>query len=329
MEWSKQFIEDVSSRHILVVGDLMLDRYLWGRVDRISPEAPVPILHLQSSHNRMGGAANVAFNLAQLGCRSSLIGVVGEDTNGDHLIELIQEAGIDGSAVSRYKNVPTTTKTRVIAGNQHILRVDDEVVLKQTDEQAEILANRVVSFMQREQPDAVILQDYNKGVLTEQVISAILKEARKLSIPVAVDPKFDNFLAYKGVAVFKPNLKELDAQFDYQITASVQSLNRASKDLRQSLQHEVSCITLSEHGVYIDDGSTSGIFPTRSQEVVDVCGAGDAVISVLTLGYLSELTPEQLATAANVAGGAVCAHVGVAPITIDVLKNELAVERFL
>lgn len=329
MEWTRQFIDDISNRHILVVGDLMLDRYLWGSVDRISPEAPVPILKLQSSHNRMGGAANVAFNLAKLGCKSSLMGIVGQDSNGENLLQLIGEAGIDGTSISRISDIPTTTKTRVIAGNQHILRVDDEEILHLSEADAEAFAIDVTDFMRNAEPDAIILQDYNKGVLTPHVISTILKAAQLQSIPVAVDPKFDNFFAYKGVALFKPNLKELSAQFPFQILPTTESLDRASKELRQTLEHEVSCITLSEHGLYVDDGNTSGVHPTTSLEVVDVCGAGDAVISVLTLGYLSGLTPEQLAFAANVAGGAVCEHVGVAPITIEVLKNELLVERFL
>jgi D-glycero-beta-D-manno-heptose-7-phosphate kinase len=329
MEWTAQFIEDISKRHILVVGDLMLDRYLWGNVDRISPEAPVPILQLQSSHSRMGGAANVAFNLAQLGCKSSLIGVVGEDSNGDSLIQLIREARVDGTSISRYPDIPTTTKTRVIAGNQHILRVDDEVILRPTDEQEDMLVRKTVAFMRNTKPDAIVLQDYNKGVLSPRIIESILKEANSLSIPVAADPKLDHFLAYKGVALFKPNLKELAAQFPYQISSTVESLDRASRELRQNLGHEISCITLSEHGLYMDDGRASAVYPTKSREVVDVCGAGDAVISVLTLGYLSGLTHEQMAFAANTAGGAVCEHVGVAPITIEVLRKEIVVERFL
>jgi len=329
MEWTKQFTDDISKRHILVVGDLMLDRYLWGSVDRISPEAPVPILHLQSSHNRMGGAANVALNLVRLGCRTSLIGVVGEDANAGSLLQLIKDADVDGSEICSDKSVPTTTKTRVIAGNQHILRVDDEVVLQQSLEQQDLLSLRIIKFLRDHKPDAVILQDYNKGVLTKRIIGGILDEAKILSIPVAVDPKCDNFFAYKNVALFKPNFKELVAQFTFPITTSQESLERASHSLREVLGHEMSCITLSERGVYIDDTKASGVYPTTSREIVDVCGAGDAVISVLTLGYLSGLTHEQLAHASNVAGGAVCAHVGVTPITIEVLRKELAVERFL
>jgi len=277
----------------------------------------------------MGGAANVAYNLSQLSCKSSLIGVVGEDSNGDNLLELIRDADVDGNSIIRDANVPTTTKTRVIAGNQHILRVDDEVELHQTEEQEDTFALRVIGFMRDRKPDALILQDYNKGALTKRIIQALLKEANTLSIPVAVDPKFDNFFDYKGVALFKPNMKELDAQYSYPVTTSLEVLDRASHELRQNLGHEVSCITLSEEGLYIDDGQISEIYPTTSLEVVDVCGAGDAVISVLTLGYLSGLTPVQMANAANVAGGAVCEHVGVAPITIEVLRKELVVERFL
>jgi rfaE bifunctional protein kinase chain/domain len=328
MDWIARFLDDIQGRHILVVGDLMLDRYLWGRVDRISPEAPVPILHLESSHNRMGGAANVALNLAQLGCKSSLIGVAGEDPNGDHLLDLIVEAGIDGTSIERTGSNPTTTKTRVIAGNQHILRVDDEEILSQSDEHDLSFITRVSDFLHKNSPDAIILQDYNKGVLTKRVIAGILKEAEVLDIPVAVDPKYANFMSYAGVALFKPNLKELDAQFTYPVEPTKASLDRASHELRQTLGHEVSCITLSEHGLYIDTGQSSEIYPTTSREIVDVCGAGDAVISVLALGYLSALEPTQMAIVANVAGGAVCAHVGVTPITIDVLKKELMVQRF-
>ncbi len=329
MDWKIDFLQQIGNRHVMVVGDLMLDKYLWGHVNRISPEAPVPILNLESSHNRLGGAANVALNLANLGCKVSLAGIVGHDTSGQMVKSLLAEAGISDECVISLDRVPTTTKTRVIAGHQHVLRVDDEQFLDLTSSEEDEFLGTITDALENSPPDAVILQDYNKGVLSPRVISGVIQLARDKGIPVTVDPKKDNFNLYSGVAVFKPNLRELAGQFVEEITHDKESLDKAVRALREQMDIELCCVTLSEHGIYISTNTESAIYPTKSRDVVDVCGAGDAVISVLTLAYIHGLSPQQAADLANHAGGAVCGVVGVAPVSKAMLGKELGVETFL
>ena len=324
----ESFLHDASLRHILVVGDLMLDRYLWGSVDRISPEAPVPILKLGSSDSRPGGAANVALNFAGLGCRTSVFGFTGDDSNASTLIDLMEAANISSSGVVTLPGTPTTTKTRVIAGNQHLLRVDDEVVARPASEIRNELVGRLARTLEEDRPDAVVLQDYNKGVLDEWTINEVISKAQKLEIPVTVDPKSLNFFAFTGATIFKPNLRELDAQCPFDVRANLESLNQASEYVRRQMSVDYICVTLSEHGIYIDAEDQRSIYPTASRDVVDVCGAGDAVISVLTLALLRSMPVGRMAQLANATGGMVCDHVGVSPVTGDMLRNELAVESF-
>lgn len=271
----------------------------------------------------------MALNLASLGCTVALAGIVGDDISGEVVKSLLAEAGIVDQCVISLTRVPTTTKTRVIAGHQHVLRVDDEQFLNLTPEEENEFVQSVKDALANEVPDAIILQDYNKGVLSPGIIKGVIQLAHDKGIPVTVDPKKDNFSLYSGVAVFKPNLRELAGQFVEEITPDKESLDKAVAALRKQMDIELCCVTLSEHGIYISTETESAIYPTRSRDVVDVCGAGDAVISVLTLAYIQGLSPSKAAELANHAGGAVCGVVGVAPVSTAMLGKELGVETFL
>jgi len=329
MSWKDDFLKSISARNILVIGDLMLDKYLWGKVTRISPEAPVPILNLERSHSRLGGAANVALNLRSLGARVSLIGVIGDDVNGENIISLLDESQIARTYVMNVTGIPTTTKTRVIAGHQHVLRVDDEKFLRLAETQEEKFIGNIQRAIENDSPDAIILQDYNKGVFSPGIIRKVLDLSKESGIPVAVDPKKDNFEAYSGATIFKPNLPELSGQFVSPVKPEKVSLEEAVGRLRKTMDIDICCVTLSEHGIYISSKDGSAIYPTAPRNVVDVCGAGDAVISVLTLAYLDGLNDGNAAELANRAGGAVCGVVGVSPVTYSMLQKELSVESFL
>ena len=213
MDWVNDFLDQIRGRKICVIGDVMLDRYLRGSVDRISPEAPVPILELKAVESRMGGAANVALNLAQLGCNVSIFGITGAD-----------EHGVDASGIISGTDRPTTVKTRVIAGNQHILRIDEENASGISSGLTQQLASLIQEFLTTEKPDAVIFQDYNKGVLTAGLIGSVIDVCGKKDIMTAVDPKYDNFFAYKSVNLFKPNLRELRAAVPFKTEATVADL---------------------------------------------------------------------------------------------------------
>ncbi|MDX1478886.1 MAG: PfkB family carbohydrate kinase, partial [Saprospiraceae bacterium] len=212
MGWQSEYFERLPQMHIAVIGDVMLDRYMWGNVDRISPEAPVPILHLRQSEARLGGAANVALNLSGLEVRTSLLGYIGKDERGEQLLALAAEAGIDVAGIVAIDGWPTTTKTRVISGHQHLLRVDEEERCMPSQAETARLLEQLNQRLADARPDAVILQDYNKGVLAATTIDSILRRCHALQIPVMVDPKDDNFLAYRGATIFKPNLRELQAR---------------------------------------------------------------------------------------------------------------------
>ena len=327
MSWQHDFLDRMNSAHVCVIGDVMLDRYLDGKINRISPEAPVPVLELNNVSSRLGGAANVALNLVRLGCRTALFGVVGADANAGLVGELLRARGIDGSGLMPAQDRPTTVKTRVIAEHHHVLRVDEESTAPLPDQEATRLINSIVRYLDQRKPDAIILQDYNKGVLTEQVIKAVIEAAAKAAIPIAVDPKDAHFYSYTGVDLFKPNLRELRSNVPFPVAVTTKDLLKASRYIMDRLGNRVNCFTLGEHGMFIDDGASSAIYPTIPRDVVDVCGAGDAVISALTLGRLSGLNAEELAALGNIAGGLVCEHVGVTALSDDMLRQEFGIAR--
>lgn len=306
-----------------VIGDVMLDTYMWGRVDRISPEAPVPIVALEKKEQRLGGASNVALNLVSLGAKTSVLSVTGNDTDGERLSSLLREKNIDDKYLILSSDRITTNKTRVICRNQQMLRMDAEVADDLGKEDASRLFESFRSFITEEQPDVIIFEDYNKGVLTEEIIAQAISLCVAKGILTAVDPKRNSFFSYRGVDLFKPNLKEVrDALHMEREEVSHRSMVQIHDALHQKLHHLISLITLSEKGVFYQAGQESAIIPSHVRNVADVSGAGDTVIAVASLVYTVTRNARAMAEIANIAGGLVCEEVGTAAIDPQRLKEE-------
>lgn len=306
-----------------VIGDVMLDTYWWGHVDRISPEAPVPVVALDKKEYRIGGAGNVALNLASLGSQVSIISVMGNDDDGMVLKGLFDKNGIGTSYLLQSNTRITTNKSRIISRNQQMMRLDAEITkdLLQDDEQR--LLEKVEQYLQTEQPQAMIFEDYNKGVLTERVISAVIALCKKYEVVTTVDPKRKNFFAYTGVDIFKPNLKEVKDGLNLLVEEiNLPALNNIHQLLQQKLQHQISFITLSEKGVFYQDQQNARIIPSHLRNIADVSGAGDTVIAVASLVYTTTKSIELMAEVANIAGGLVCEEVGTAAINKERLLQE-------
>lgn len=316
---------------VLVVGDVMVDRYIRGSVNRISPEAPVPIVRLREADRRLGGAANVALNLRNMGAEVILCAVVGDDDEGRTFIESASRDGLDTSAIVVDAGRCTTVKTRVISGNQHLLRIDEEDLHPLDAAISGQLLAMIDSLLHSSPPDVVLLQDYDKGVLNEKTIPDIIRSCRTLDIPVAVDPKFIHFMDYKGVTLFKPNLKELGEGLGRMVAPTETDLERACQDLHRHLDHTLSLITLSEKGIFWFDhrNGRSGLVPPTPRDIVDVCGAGDTVISAAALALAAGWPPDAMAALANLAGGQVCERVGVVPVSLERLMDEFSRSSFL
>ncbi len=320
--------EQFRQQTVLVVGDAMIDRYLFGRVDRISPEAPVPVLRWSSEEDRPGGAANVALNLRALGAHPELCTVVGRDVEGEQFSEMLPHAGLTNKGLLFGESRKTTVKTRMIAEGQHLLRVDREDRFPLNPAVEKQLLAQVEERLSTSPPQAIVLQDYNKGVLTPHIITTILQIAQKQSIPVVVDPKYNHFFEYQGCALFKPNLREINALLPEPVQPHLSALEKADQWLRTQLGHRYTMITLSENGIFISDGETAEIVPTRPRNISDVCGAGDTVVSVAALGVALGLPLKQVAVLSNLAGGQVCEKPGVVPVDLELLKMEAEGEGF-
>ena len=306
-----------------VVGDIMLDTYWWGIVDRISPEAPVPIVSLQRKETRVGGAANVALNLRALGAPTTLFSVIGKDAEGAELASLLNKEGINTSYIHESETRVTTNKVRIMGRNQQMMRLDHEHTNDITTEQEAALLAGFYKYVDTENPSLIILEDYNKGVLTPNIITSVIDYCNEKGIPTAVDPKQKNFLAYKNCTLFKPNLKEVKEGLKITIgDITLQNMNKVHTVLNENLHNAISFITLSEHGVYFSDGQAQKLIPTHIRNISDVSGAGDTVIAVASLVYASSKNMLLAAEVSNIAGGMVCELVGTAPIN----KNDLAAE---
>ncbi len=306
-----------------VIGDVMLDSYLWGKVERISPEAPVPIIALEQKEARIGGAGNVALNLASLGASVSMLSVTGNDEDAKQLQQLLQSKDIKTDFLLSSSKRITTNKTRIISRNQQMMRVDTETTadLGYEDENRLILA--LQTFIAQEKPDVIILEDYNKGVLTELVIKKTIELCKHHGIITAVDPKRKNFFAYTGVDIFKPNLKEVkDALNIIASGTDVAALNDIHEKLKAQLHHHISFITLSEKGVFYKNGEESAILPSHIRNIADVSGAGDTVIATAALVYAATKNTNLMAAVSNIAGGLVCEEVGTAAINKERLLKE-------
>jgi rfaE bifunctional protein kinase chain/domain len=315
----KAALESVTGTRVLVVGDIILDIYIQGKVERISPEAPVPVVnHIRTAH-ALGGAANVAANLKGLGTEVKIIAVTGNDTESEYLETMLDLESISHHLV-RLDSRPTTSKSRIVAGNHQMLRIDhesnEELSIHDTDQLWDLTRRSIESF----QPQAIVLEDYNKGMLSTTFIQKICSVANELNIPLIVDPKNHNFFAYAGCTIFKPNLKECSRQVPFRLTPDLESLNEADAYLRSRLQHKISMITLAEHGVYISDGHSSHLIPTEVRQVSDVSGAGDTVTAIATIGILKSLSLEQIADLSNQAAGIVCSKPGVYAISLEELS---------
>ena len=323
MSSKTELFERFNQLNILIVGDVMIDRYLTGKVDRISPEAPVPVVNLKGRENRLGGAANVALNIKALGATPYLCSVIGEDENGSEFLKLLPENNLPTRGILQSPNRITTVKTRVIASNQHLLRVDheDNSDLQTTD--AQIYLQRIRDILDQKEIHAILFQDYNKGVLSYSIIQAIILESLKRDIPTAVDPKNENFWSYKHVHLFKPNLKEIRDQIPQSIiTPELNPLKQAASQIKKTLGNKYTLITLSEHGIFLNGDGDDLILPTQPRQIADVCGAGDTVISVSTLGLALGEEMKEIALLANLAGGQVCEKVGVVPVDKTQLEAE-------
>lgn len=317
-----------ASLNILIVGDVMVDSYWWGKVERISPEAPVPVCAVKEKENRLGGAANVALNVAAMGAKPIICSVVGADMEGKILKDLFREHDIDTDGLLFSSERCTTVKTRILSNKSQMLRIDEETELPLSDkEQAEFL-KRIEKIIESRKPNAIIFQDYDKGVITEQIIERLVALANAKSIPTCVDPKKKNFSFYKNVSLFKPNLKELREGLKTEIeTPEEEKLYQAALTLHQKQGIEKVFITLSEYGVFIADFTSqepkAEIQPAYLRKIADVSGAGDTVISVASLCMALGLDAFETAKISNMSGGLVCESVGVVPINKEKLLSEL------
>ncbi len=309
-----KFAQQLPKLRILVVGDVMIDEYYWGSMDRISPEAPVPVIALHKKEQRPGGAANVALNLLSLGIKTDIAAVVGKDHHGKLLKELLNIQGISNTIFIEDAQRQTTCKTRVLARNQQVLRIDDEVTHELPVAAQKQFIKKVCDYIVQHKPDAIIFEDYDKGLLNETIITAIIQKALSLNIITGVDPKKNNFAYYRQVTLFKPNARELNEALHLQIKPELNSLEEASVKLRQLLECKNILITLSEHGVYYS-GTKKGILHAHKRDIADVSGAGDTVIAVAVAAMALNYNIEEAAKFANLAGGLVCEHAGVVPIT--------------
>jgi D-glycero-beta-D-manno-heptose-7-phosphate kinase len=311
------------TKRILVIGDVMIDEYMLGKVNRISPEAPVPIISLGKEEQRLGGAANVALNLQALGATPMLCSVVGNDKKGSDFLELLRDQEMPMNGIVRSGERVTTVKTRVIGNNQHLLRIDAEDNHPLSVSEEDEFLEKVRAIIGNENIDAVIFEDYNKGVLTPRIIREITDLANSKGIPTTVDPKKDNFLAYKGVTLFKPNLKELKEGIGIDCTyQKIDLFNQAVAQLEKELNNQITFVTLSEYGVFIKKDEARYHTPAHFRNIADVSGAGDTVISVATLCLTAELSIESIAELSNLAGGLVCEKSGVVTIEPDQLIQE-------
>jgi D-glycero-beta-D-manno-heptose-7-phosphate kinase len=306
-----------------VIGDVMLDTYMWGRVDRISPEAPVPVVALQKKDYRIGGAGNVALNLAALGAKVSILSVTGADEEGEQLKKMFTDNGIDTTFLLPSSKRITTNKIRVISRNQQMMRLDSEITqdLGYEDENRLILA--IQHFIAQENPGVIIFEDYNKGILTETLIQKIITLCQLKNIITTVDPKRKNFFAFKRVDIFKPNLKEVKEGLNIIEDGTDEKMMRnIHMQLKETLHHRVSLITLSEKGVFYAMEDEARIIPSHLRSIADVSGAGDTVIAVASLVFAGTGDINLTAEIANIAGGLVCEEVGTVAIDKEKLLRE-------
>jgi rfaE bifunctional protein kinase chain/domain len=319
----KSVFDQFTNQKVLIIGDVMIDTYLWGSVARVSPEAPVPIVSGVTEENRLGGAANVALNIKAMGAVPILCSVIGEDLRGRLILELLEEQLLSDIGLVVDNQRVTTQKTRIISGNQHLLRVDEEMDTFLNKRVQEQFLELISSLLESGGIDAIIMQDYDKGVLTPRVISEVISASERVAVPVLVDPKFRSFDLYKKVQLFKPNFKELVKGMDLDIKQKeITKLAEAVRIFQEKQQIDNLLVTLSDQGVLTSGAGEYVHIPAVKREITDVSGAGDTVIAVAALCVLAGLPPAEVAAVSNLAGGQVCEKAGVVPVSLEKLLEE-------
>jgi rfaE bifunctional protein kinase chain/domain len=322
VDFDKLFF-DISKMKVAVIGDVMLDTYWWGTVERISPEAPVPVVAVTKKEQRIGGAGNVALNIEELGAYVALLTILGDDEDGSQLKKMLTKKNIDTRFVLESRNRITTNKIRIISRNQQMMRLDAEIINDIDERDEEKLQNQIEKFITSHTPDVVILEDYNKGILTKNIITNTIEFCNKNSIPVTVDPKRKNFFAYQNASLFKPNLSEAIASLNLMPEEiSLELLSDIHDQLKEKLDHEISLITLSEKGIFFQENDNKNIIPSHRRNIADVSGAGDTVIAVASLIYAATKDISLTAEVSNIAGGIVCEEVGTVAINKQRLIDE-------
>jgi len=323
VESLQTLFENFNNLRVLIIGDVMVDAYVWGRSTRLSPEAPVPVVHVARTEQRLGGAANVALNVQALGATPLLCAVIGTDAGGDQLLQQLHERHLSADGIIRSQHRPTTVKQRIIAHGQQLLRIDSEVETDLNAEETQLLLAAYDDLLSR--ADVVVFEDYDKGVLCEALIEQCIARARERGIPTVVDPKKKNFLAYRHCTLFKPNLKELREGLKLEFgdpDADRPGFEAAVARLQQLLEPETVLVTLSEYGVFAQQNGQKTYLPAHLRKISDVSGAGDTVISIAALCVALNQPAAFTAALANLGGGLVCEQVGVVPVEKQLLLAE-------
>lgn len=330
IEGATAVFEQFKKMNILIIGDVMVDSYLFGHVDRISPEAPVPIVAVNRRTNRLGGAANVALNVKAMGARPLLCAVIGQDDKADIFHQLLDDNDLYSGGILKSKNRITTTKFRVFGNNSQMLRVDEESTESLNEKDLHTFMHIIEAMIDEQSVDAIIFQDYDKGVISPAIIDFITTIATKRNIPVTVDPKKKNFTAYRNLTLFKPNLKELKEGLSMEFDKNDRKKLLEAIQIIHNKQHiDLVLVTLSEDGVLISRRNEDGDFsykevPAHRRSIADVSGAGDTVISIAAMCLAAGLSDIETAALSNLAGGQVCEFVGVVPVNRDKLLKEVS-----
>ncbi len=319
--------ETFNNQKVLIIGDVMLDAYIWGKVERISPEAPVPVVTVIKREERLGGAANVGMNIRSLGAKPIMCSVIGSDDKGDTLRALMLNSGLDDAGIIESPHRSTTTKFRILGNNTQMLRVDEETSRPLEKEVFHELCSRIDKILKTNDINVIIFQDYDKGVITPELIDFVTEMAEEMNIPVTVDPKKRNFLAYRNTTLIKPNLLEMKEGLELpELLSDKESLKKAAQKLSVLLNVPMVMNTLSEDGVFIlwsESGKTNNeLLPAFRRSISDVSGAGDTVISVASLCLACGIGAKDMALISNLAGGLVCEEAGVVPINKEKLLAE-------
>jgi rfaE bifunctional protein kinase chain/domain len=324
-----EIFDSISQMRAVVIGDAMVDTYLWGKVERLSPEAPVPVVSVTKRENRLGGAANVSRNIQTLGATPILFSVIGDDEPGKEFESLIEQRELCSKGIFTDRQRSTTVKNRIISNGKHIARVDEESTDYISQEMEQQLIDAITAEVENTKVDVIIFVDYDKGVVTPNLFKNINELAQKKGIPTSVDPKKRNFLHYKNVSLFKPNFKEFIEGTGANIKKNdLEGIKAIAEQFKKEQELKLIFVTLSELGVFISNGVKKQYYPAVIRYVADVSGAGDTVISVASLALAAGLAPEIMALLSNLAGGLVCEELGVVPIDKKRLKKEMKSQKF-